>query len=85
MDGKLLRRNRVHLREDQQVEVTEPSSNSAEQKPTAEDLPVAVVEKNKKKVKPLKDTAKAAELAKCTKMDLTYTFGTLNENAAKIL
>ena len=70
VDGKLLRRNRVHLKEDQQVKVTEPSSKSAEQKPTAEDLPVAVVEKNGKKVKPLKDTAKAAEPAKCTKMDL---------------
>ena len=67
VDGKLLRRNRVHLKEDRQVKVTEPSSKSAEQKPTAEDLPVAVVEK---KVKPLKDTAKPAEPAKCTKMDL---------------
>ena len=67
VDGKLLRKNRVHLKEDQQVKVTEPSSKSAEQKPTAEDLPVAVVEK---KVKPLKDTAKPAEPAKCTKKDL---------------
>ena len=50
VDGKLLRRNRVHLKEDQQVKVMEPSSKSAEQKPTAEDLPVAVVEKNGKKV-----------------------------------
>ena len=66
MDGKLLRRNRVHLKEDQQVKVTEPSSKSAEQKPTAEDLPVVVVEENGKKVSPLKDTAKAAEPAKCT-------------------
>ena len=49
VDGKLLRRNRVHLEEDKQVKVTEPSSNSGEQKPTAEDLPVAVVEKNGKK------------------------------------
>ena len=69
MDGKLLRRNRIHLKEDKQVKVTELSSKSAERKPTAEDLPV-VVEKNGKKVKPLKDTAKAAEPAKCTKMDL---------------
>ena len=60
----------VHLKEDRQVKVTEPSSKSAEQKPTAEDLPVAVVEKNQKKIKPLKDTAKAAEPATCTKMDL---------------
>ena len=49
VDGKLLRRNHVDLKEDQQVKVTEPSSKSAEQKPTAEDLPVAVVEKNGKK------------------------------------
>ena len=51
VDGKLLRRNRVHLKEDQQVKVAEPSSKSGEQKPTAEDLhiPVAVVEKNEKK------------------------------------
>ena len=70
VDGKLLRRNRVHLKEDQQVKVTEPSSKSGKQKPTAEDLPLAVVEKNGKKIKPLKDTAKAAEPAKCTKMDL---------------
>ena len=50
VDGKLLRRNRVHLREDQQVKVTEPSSSkSGEQKPTAEDLPVAVVERSGKK------------------------------------
>ena len=49
VDGKLLRRNRVHLREDQQVKVTEPSSKSGEQKPTAEDLPVAVVERSGKK------------------------------------
>ena len=71
MDGKLLRRNRVHLKEDQQVTVTEPSSKSGEQKPTDGELPAAVVEKNGKKTKPLKDTAKAAEPAKCTKMDLT--------------
>ena len=38
VEGKLLRRNRVHLKEDQQVKVTEPSMKSAEQKPTAEDL-----------------------------------------------
>ena len=49
VDGKLLRRNRVRLKEDQQVKVTEPSTKSAEQKPTAKDLPVAVVEKNGKK------------------------------------
>ena len=49
VDGKLLRRNRVHLKEDQQVRVTEPSLKSGEQKPTAEDLTVAVVEKNEKK------------------------------------
>ena len=49
MDGKLFRRNRVHVKEDQQVKVTEPSSKSGEQKPTAEDLPVVVVEKNEKK------------------------------------
>ena len=49
VDGKLLRRNRVHLKEDQQVKVTEPSLKSGEQKPTAEDLTVAVVEKNEKK------------------------------------
>ena len=49
VDGKLLRRNRVHLREDQQVKVTEPSSKSGEQKSTAEDLPVAVVERSGKK------------------------------------
>ena len=70
VDGKLLRRNRVHLKEDQPVKVTEPSSKSGRQKPTAKDLPVAVVEKNGKKMKPLKDTAKAAEPAKYTKMDL---------------
>ena len=70
MDGKLLRRNRVHLKEDQKGKVTEPSSKSAEHEPTAEDLPVVVAEKNGKKVKPLKDTAKAAEPGKCTKMDL---------------
>ena len=69
MDGKLLRRNREHVKEDQQVKVTEPSSKSAEQKQTAEDLPVAV-ENNGKIDKPLKDTEKAAEPAKCTKMDL---------------
>ena len=70
VDGKLLRRNRVHLKEDRQVRVTEPSSKSAAQNPTDGNLPVAVVEKNGKKVKPLKDAAKAAEPAKCTKMDL---------------
>ena len=31
VDGKLLRRNRVQLKEDQQVKVTEPSSKSGEQ------------------------------------------------------
>ena len=70
VDGKLLRRNRRHRKEDQQVKVTEPSSKSAEQKQTAEDPPVAVVENNGKIHKPLKDTAKAAEPAKCNKMDL---------------
>ena len=60
----------MHLKEDQQVKVTEPSSKSGEQKPTAGDLPVAVVEKSGKKIKPVKDTAKAGEPAKCTKMDL---------------
>ena len=49
VDGKLLRRNRVNLKEDQEVKVTEPSSKSGGQKPTAEDLPVAVVEKNGEK------------------------------------
>ena len=49
VDGKLLRRNRVLLKEDQKVKVTEPSSKSGKQKPIAEDLPVAVVEKNGKK------------------------------------
>ena len=63
-------RNCLHLKEDQQVKVMEPSSKSGEQKPTDGDLPAAVVEKNGKKIKPLKDTAKAAEPAKCTKMDL---------------
>ena len=43
VDGKLLRRNQIHLKEDQQVKFTEPSSQSAEQKPTAEDLSVAVI------------------------------------------
>ena len=52
VDGKLLRRNRVHLKEDRQVKVTEPSSKSAAQNPTDGDLSVAVVEKNGKKVKP---------------------------------
>ena len=70
MDGKLLRRNRVHLKEDQQVKVTLPSSKAGEQKPTDGDLPVAVVKKNGKKLKPLNDTAKAAEPPKCAKMDL---------------
>ena len=65
VDGKLPRRNREHVKEDRQVKVTEPSSKSAEQKQTAEDLPVTV-ENNGKIDKPLKDTAKAAEPAKCT-------------------
>ena len=47
--GKLLRRNRVRFKEDQQVQVMEPSSKSAEQKPTDGDPPVAVVAKNGKK------------------------------------
>ena len=70
VDGKLLRRNRVHLKEDQKGKVTEPSSKSAEHEPTAEDLSAVVVEKNGKKVRPLKDTARAAEPAKCTRMEL---------------
>ena len=49
VNSKLLRRNRVHLKEDQQVIVTEPFLKSGEQKPTAEDLPVTVVEKSGKK------------------------------------
>ena len=31
VDGKLVRRNRVHVKEDQQVKVTEPSSKSGKQ------------------------------------------------------
>ena len=58
------------LRKISKSKLRNPPRNLQNRNRQPKDLPAAVVEKKGKKIKPLKDTAKAAEPAKCTKMDL---------------
>ena len=54
VEGKVLRRNRVHLKPDKQVKITEPSLKSEEQKPKDQSAPLI---QQSMHVKPTKQTA----------------------------
>ena len=59
VEGKVLRRNRVHLKPDKQVKITEPSLKSEEQKPKDQSAPPT---NQSMHVKPTKQTAKTWKL-----------------------
>ena len=63
VEGKVIRRNRVHLKPDKQVKITEPSLKSGEQKPKDQLEPPTHQSMH---VKPTIQTAKTSE-TKCTK------------------
>ena len=63
VEGKVLRRNRVHLKPDKQVKITEPSLKSEEQKPKDKSAPAIHQSTH---MKPTIQTAKASQ-TKCTK------------------
>ena len=66
VEGKVLRRNNVHLKPDKQVKITEPSLKSEEQKPKDQSAPPT---HQSIYVKPTIQTAKTSE-TKCTNMEL---------------
>ena len=65
VEGKVIRRNRVHLKPDKQVKITEPSLKSEERNPKAQPAPPT---HQSMLVKPTKQTAKTSE-AKCANME----------------
>ena len=67
VEGKVLRRNRVHLKPDKQVKITEPSLKSEEQNPKDQSAPPTHQSMH---LKPTIHTAKTSE-TKCTNMELT--------------
>ena len=66
VEGKVLRRNCVHLKPDKEVKITEPSLKTEQQNPKDQSAPPAHQSMH---VKPTIQTAKTSE-TKCTNMEL---------------